>query len=1564
VAYVLLSKEFDEDNGVYRLNSYSDGSSLGLVKDPIFSIGNFTGKVSGLSVNQENEIFLLSSKGSSGNWQDAEVGWKPTGMTFDEDSPIYLKILPTSDYPTMEAVHGLGSHWYRNKSLKNKTYKHVIDVNGPDDIKYLFGASSSDKTRGTPMWDGSAGIPHPTKSDHWILPSHWAGAAYYLYGSNNNTEFVGEPLDGTVGNNGNIKPTYIYGDLTSNRGTAAGHTYGITITSAGSWKQEIAFNAIVKRVYKHRTKTLDLYSAFDYNPVQGPNLKTAGVLATKDISVTESYGKACGDNCLPGGLLDSSSVLTKLTEVYVFTSTRGNRYGFNPLGEKQAPYGGNADQAALRVVFKGSSNTVPYPLLKSANEYSDFITNKTYLQANSIQPSEIKVLGVSSKFSSSTGLDHIYASKADKFTVQDSWWGRGGIAYEYYKDTGAIYKLDFVENTSPTPEAVGILSGEVEDIAIDGEGYLYVMRNEKSPSDTTMMGAIVSAGNPSANPYYIKTSSWLRKTTGGDGSEGDPIEIPDGSELPGDYKEVTLRQAIQKVVKRYAPATGGLGTEENWGEVEAGYDYWTKRLEKKANGSIGWVSAGSWEQEPEADRNSLIQGELAVVNIAKIPEEYTPTDPKPHIVRLSGNVGAPGSAPVADQSSVEEGKKLSFKIEGYKPYINGTKYGFKNIGDVRNPDNNALVYKNLSLNLIPAEDGTYNHDEDGDGNSSGFPSSMFESTNHPTTITWKLDWVEENPSNTLLENIPLTSDVATIGADGQVTITFPHPGNYLLYANINYNKFDYSNLQATSDARPHKLTASPASTETYKYLIKVYSTTLSLNQTKNFISNITLTPNDRLYQGNIKPDTQNINSSSNYDLKEDEEITALEFSFTGQFVRDANIHSNQTAALDTYNGIGVWDYNYYKTLYNDISNVFAGMDYSISDTYQGHVYNHVNGTDKDIMSNVNLSVYNPGWKKAGDTALPGKHSYGTSVKESINNKDLRFIQWAIYLRPTTPPNINPPTVPQRDSVVPRGIKIAQGHCAETGQFPDGTPYVQKDWSLGDRKCRFTIKMPMGRVEKIMTPIDPEAYTMHLEIIYPRVCWHNSDLGDGSGEKRFSSMIPYQEPTNGQAKPIHIISQIKVTDNGNNYLANQSYKTDSDAYIFANKDYWNVLVRDANIPQISESMTNEIIQTTNDLVATVTVKFAVADNNPMAEIGTFKIAYENVNTNRPADTSDSNKPFEFLGTIPESGITRFKGPESTNYFSDNSWQQAATFTQEIEPYGPGKAFDQGNALVNWVGQLNYTAFGEIKDGLGTDSKNLTHVCYHPDAWNDVYGPSAPALPSEGGIVMFSKALTRIDNDPPTLEVELVSQIDNRRWVFKLEENEQDTAPRGTIPSSITQLGVCKLSAKTYNLQTGNELADYNADVEGCTAYPSDIGTCEVNSQTILGDASIPAFRRSSRLLVNVKATDNVAYKAFQDISIAITDLTDGGNRNMLPSNSNAISTVSSIDSSGADNSQLDDPRARFAIDMPMKVVTGTNQVKIVFSAQDQQGNKREITIPVRILDNTFNTRVLENKENRN
>jgi hypothetical protein len=87
-----------------------------------------SGKVSGLAVNQKKEIFLLSSK-TEGDWKDAPVGWLPIGLTFEPDSPIYLKaVLPNQDGikeyirpgPPHMSNATEGSYWKRNYEISGK----------------------------------------------------------------------------------------------------------------------------------------------------------------------------------------------------------------------------------------------------------------------------------------------------------------------------------------------------------------------------------------------------------------------------------------------------------------------------------------------------------------------------------------------------------------------------------------------------------------------------------------------------------------------------------------------------------------------------------------------------------------------------------------------------------------------------------------------------------------------------------------------------------------------------------------------------------------------------------------------------------------------------------------------------------------------------------------------------------------------------------------------------------------------------------------------------------------------------------------------------------------------------------------------------------------------------------------------------------------------------------------------------------------------------------------------------------------------------------------------------
>jgi len=48
---------------------------------------------------------------------------------------------------------------------------------------------------------------------------------------------------------------------------------------------------------------------------------------------------------------------------------------------------------------------------------------------------------------------------------------------------------------------------------------------------------------------------------------------------------------------------------------------------------------------------------------------------------------------------------------------------------------------------------------------------------------------------------------------------------------------------------------------------------------------------------------------------------------------------------------------------------------------------------------------------------------------------------------------------------------------------------------------------------------------------------------------------------------------------------------------------------------------------------------------------------------------------------------------------------------------------------------------------------------------------------------------------------------------------------------------------------------------------------------------------------------------------------------------------------------------------MKAATG-NQVLVEVSASDQNNNRRKLIIPIKVVESTFDTRVLEIKENRN
>ncbi len=1587
VAYVLLGNEFDR-HGVYRLNEYT--ADAGVRADPykLFNLNTMPGKVSGLSANQQKQVFLLAGP-LAGEWADAEVGWLPTGMRFDDDSPIYLKTMLPNDpeggvtnYNRVGNPHGFGSYWQTNYTIDGKTYAYGVKFGGPTEVKYLNGVSG---IIGTPVWPGTfsptTGLPHPTDPRKVILPSHWAGVAYYAYGTQSHPEFPREALDGTIGLNGNVKPTVLWSE------GQAGHEVA----------PKYIFSCIVKRVYKKRTKSLDLYSALDNAPpppTVSPTLQSSGMLSSIDVNVTEAYGKYCGDNCIPGGSIGQNSIMTQLSTVRVVTSTKGARYGFNPQGIRKTSNTGEIN-AALRVVKPGSSVTEALSIStdEAGSNFSPAIVNGPYLASIGVTPANLKTLGVSSDFSNPSGLDYLYGSDADKFVVQDSWWGRGGVAYEYYEDTGAIRKLDYMANTTPGVEELGVLSGKIDDIGVDGDGYLYVMRTEKLPSDDEMVSMLVDMNNPNPHAQFLEISStWLRPPPeGGDTSE--PSPVPEGSQVPGDYKEITLKQDVYKTVKRYPQGTGSLGTEEDRGRVLAGYDLWTRSFEVKPDSSIGWKHL-TWSIEAEGDRDSNFAGELAVVNLAKVPDNI-PGSSQLNVIAIgtvvedgdtSDGSTIPNNQFGADTAgpSIKEHSTMSFKIEGYKPYINGVKHDLKPIGNIVNPDTGAIVLSDVKLNSTPNASGTYEHDENNDGSSSGFPSSMFEATGHDTVVTWKICLVEESDASTgsevsdftVIESFP---DVTGTGEFKALTHKFPHPGNYLIQASVTYNSFNFSGVN--NNIRPHEL---PFSTKppitTRPFIVKVYSENLNLNNSPSYITNIKIKPESRSFlHGVANSSLSGLGSvTSLIDFEENEKLSGIEITFDAQFVRDANRKDSVNAALATYDGIGVWDYRYYARLYNEIPNYFPGLPYAapIGDLANedpgAHVYNYeATGNHLEINTKIKANTYNPGRPKEGS---PNNVVNGTRVDEAPNDTDWSFVQWGLYLQPTGPYNLAVSTADiAADDRHPRGILIASGTCSSSN--------VETDY--GNRKYGVKIAIDSSKfTQDIYTPKDPETFNLHLEIIYPRVSWLSNDLGDGAtDERRFSSIVPLNDADGN--KPIHVLSRMRLmpgnsAEPANNFLINQGWRDDDtgEEFFDNNKESLGVLARDFTLPRFVEApSTNEtpIIQTTGDPLTEVKVTFGVYDNNPHAEIGAFFSAYEMVKINpttqkpdRMFDATDSNKKFCQGPEITDIAI--HKGPEDTSFFSSDDWEAGASFTAILTEYGPNSQFDslldnnkeEQHPMTNWIGSLNYTVLGSIKDGIGSYATIIEHKFYHEKACTDlgINVDNNARIDISDSLI---KAVERYDNDPPTIEVELVSQVDNRRWVFSLAENVNDLC---RVPTVVEDLGQCELEAVCYKLQTTEVISpEMKILVPGFAAYPTDIGQPDINVLTLL-PAALPEFRRASRLLINVRIFDNTGYRELKDATIKVVNL-DGGESNLLPANSPQIPLIASQDINGnLVDGMADRPRASFAVDMPMKAVADQNQVLIEVFASDQNDNRRKLIIPVKVVESTFETRVLEIKENRN
>ena len=1594
VAYILLSADFSTP-GVYRLNEYN-----GDVCEPwkLYRTNTITGKVSGLAANQNNEVFLLSAI-EGDKFTDAPVGWLPTGIKFKEDSPIYLSVAGPTDgdatdyhregYPSWHAWptdgdSSSGQYWKRDQTFDGKKYEYAVNFGGPVGVRFLNG---SDGTVGTPIWDGTykpesksnaAAIKHPSDPRKVLLPSHVGALSYYLYGTKNDPNIEALPMDGST-------PTQE--EYTFDKANGAGYFAGDDKHAAGTM-----FGCIVKRFYQKRENSLNLYSAKDETTsTNKPENKTmnqtqSDVLKTIDVKVKEAYGKLCGDNCIEGGEILGKPVETALSTVTVVTATTGNRYGFNPLGVFK---GSNSTDASLRVVkTNGTTKTIDLSTDDAGQLFSDNITNQAYLSARGITPASIKTIGVSSNFDSDT--DFIYGSEADYFVVQDSWWGKGGIAYEYYKgdDTnpGKIVKIDYMNKATQTAsETLGDLEGKVDAIAIDGDGYLYALKTEEFPLDKDI-NAISPNPNPELKSVKIGTedlevtfTGWRRdqKTTSGSETINDGyIDVPAGQEEPDDYKIATIKQKVYKAVKRYPQATGNLGTEEDRGSLFAGYDTWTNKLKLTRRG-YSW-DYPEWRQE-EGTKASDILAELAVVNVADSPKSVEGTEN--HYIMVTGSKNEAGAnQSYTNNQVIGEQHTLTFKVEGYKPVVGGVQRNFKEIGDI------GTKYKAVTLNSIPAEDGTYAHDEDGDGYKSGFPSSMFEATDKMTKVVWKVAQVENTTAVPLSDSsvriIKRFADKTTVSSKtnpyNEFEYTFSEPCRYIIQAELTYYYFD----NFGTAARPDKLTFSTKTITTQPKLVSVYANALKLDKTPSYITNVQLHFDNKKYGIKGTADTKtNLDTVEGEDKNDNDSlIGSFTITFDAQFYKEVNSYKDKD--LQTSNGIGVWDYIYYHDLYEKAQKQVPSIIVPTV-AIKNHVYNYKGGST--LTTVYDPTIYNPGRAKA-TSANGGTNTAGTSVDEDPNELDKSFIQWALYLRPIKPQGA---FSLEEDTIFDRGILINSGTCADSKvTFSDN----------GGRN--YSVSIPVNNVDsQIDIPRDPGSYTLDLELIYPRVTWLNNDLGANlnDGHNYFSSVVPYTESCG--AAPIHVLSRLSlsITDG----TVNQSYKRNPESQlsedgktsvIFVDKPYITICARDKEKPEFKDNTKNlPYYETTGDPTIPGDFSYRISDNNPFLSVvklsagdSLARIAKDE-NTKNATDLviqdlitdkftdDDTNKKYIIRSDAEKKVTSIDQTSDDTSFVTNDNWKIWVDYSVKMNALSPDRFKPTGEAIAptkmpekttqltmeNWIGTLKYAVIGKFYDGYGVNSKYDAHYLYDESVYKNL--DSTPSdLSTDNDIAIDSTPqiyLERIDNDPPNVEVELISQSDNRRWKFQLVEGVND---RVSCAKTVDNLAPSKLIVSQYHLNNETSMVSYQADIEGTTAYPENVGEKSVKVDTAMTDNAanvIPSFRRAARLLINVDIFDNCGFKNLGEATIKVE------NNNSVLLEKNIKTNRSHNDDGLLENDFKDKPRGVFSVDLPMQVSGTQPQLKVTVYAKDHQGNERELVIPVNLVESTFETRVLETKEER-
>ncbi|MBP5469323.1 MAG: hypothetical protein J6Z11_08775, partial [Candidatus Riflebacteria bacterium] len=221
--------------------------------------------------------------------------------------------------------------------------------------------------------------------------------------------------------------------------------------------------------------------------------------------------------------------------------------------------------------------------------------------------------------------------------------------------------------------------------------------------------------------------------------------------------------------------------------------------------------------------------------------------------------------------------------------------------------------------------------------------------------------------------------------------------------------------------------------------------------------------------------------------------------------------------------------------------------------------------------------------------------------------------------------------------------------------------------------------------------------------------------------------------------------------------------------------------------------------------------------------------------------------------------------------------------------------------------------------------------------------------------------------------LISQNDNRKWDFQLIEGVND---RIAFAKTDADLAKCTLNISCQNLAGSNIFTPISIDtVKGSTNVYDPSGytspaTQENNSapdansyivKTEDYNGTVPVFRKSSRLLINVDVFDNCGFKALKSGKITVKDI----KQDVVLSNHDFTDTEKAASHNKAGNIVLfkDNPRVTIAVDLPTVILDDNKQLEVTVYAEDDSKNQRQIVIPIKLSESSFDTRVIEHRENK-